>query len=110
MEGARGQLFSGARLPVDQDSAAGRRADGDLLAKRPHRDAVADHYVVVDLLAQPQVVSFELPLSEGVSESEDRALDLQRLLYEIERSELSGAHSRCYAAVPADHYYGCFRI
>src|SRR5262245_58392001 len=111
MDGARCEFFAGARLAVDQDSAVGRRGDGDLLPQGADRYALADHcIVVVQLLAEPAVVGLELALVKRVAHREDGAFDLKRLFYEVERAEPRRAHRGLDVAVTADHYDRSLRI
>ena len=86
MNGARNQFLARARFAVDQYAPVGRRGDGYLLAKRAHRDAFAYHHVIVELLAQPLVIGFKLPLPQRIANGQDSALDLQRLFDEVERA------------------------
>src|SRR5262245_28403678 len=111
MDRARGQLLAGARLPINQDSTVGWRGNTDLLSKRPDRNALADHRVVViELLAESQIVRFELSLTERVAHGDYGAINLKRLFDKVERPKPRRPHSRFDAAVPTDHDDGGLRV
>src|SRR5262249_22547268 len=92
-------------------SAVGRGGNSYLLAERAHRDALADHYViVVEPLSKQPVIGFELALAERVANSQDCALDLERFFNKVERAQPRGAHGRFDVRVAADHNHSGLRV
>src|SRR5262249_19582044 len=110
MHGTSRQFLSRSGFTVNQNAPVSGRRDHDLLPERAHRDALADHYIVVQLLSQAPIVSFELALAQRVVHRYNGALDLERFLYKVERAQLGGANRGGYIAMTADHYDGRFRI
>jgi len=56
----------------NQDTAIGRRGDGNLLAERFHGHTVADHLVAVTEFASQQLIFiFETPLLNGIANQDD---------------------------------------
>ena len=86
MNGSRNQFLACARFAINQDAPVGRRGNGYLLAKRAHGDAFAYHHAIVELLAQPLVIGFKLSLPQRIANGQYSALNLQRLLDEVERA------------------------
>ena len=104
VDAARDELLAGAVLAVDQHAAVGRRRHRDLLAQLRHHVALADHrQPAIDVRAQRAVLRLEPALPHGVADDQDRLLERERLLDEVEGAHLDRAHGRLDVAVPGDH-------
>ncbi len=100
MNGPCDELLAGAVLAVNQHAAVGRRRHRDLLPQLPHRVALAHHRLrAIDTRPKRLVLGLEAPLAERVAHDEDRLLERERLLDEVERPHLDGAHRRFDVAV-----------
>ena len=103
---ARHQLLAGAVLAEDEHAAVRRRGHRDLIAQARHRQALADHRVLrVHLGAQRQVLGLQPALAERVADDEHGLVERQRLLDEVERAHLDGAHRGLDAAVAGDDHH-----
>ena len=104
VDGARHQLFAGARLAVNQHAPVGRRHQRDLLAQRLHRNAVAhDHAARLKLLLVFEVFAAQTLGVDGVLQDDECSLEGKRLLEEVECPQLGGAHGGLDVAVARDH-------
>src|SRR5579859_2157286 len=64
----RNEFLAGAALAVNEDATVGGSSDGNLLAQRLHRDAVADDLIAMAELAAKQLIFFlEAALLNGVA-------------------------------------------
>ena len=103
MDGARDQFLAGAVLTVNEHAAIGRRRHRHLLAKLPHRVALADHRArLVHARTQRAVLVLQPPLPKRVADDEHGLVERQRLFDEIERAEFDGADGRFDVAVAGD--------
>jgi hypothetical protein len=69
-----------------------------------HREALAHHrQALVHVGAERAVLDLELPLSHCVADHQDRLVQRQGLLDEIERTHLDRTHCRLDVAVAGDH-------
>ena len=103
VDGARDHLLAGPVFAIDQHAAVGRRRDLDLFAELTHHVAVADHRLrAVDPRPQRTVLGFETPLAQRVVDDENRLVERERLLDEVEGAHFDRAHGRLDVAVARD--------
>ena len=80
----------------------------DLLAQPPHDEALADHHVLaIDARPERPVLGLEIALPQRVAHDQHGLFEGQRLLDEVERAHLDGAHGRLDVAVAGDHHDLC---
>ena len=100
MDVARHQLLARAVLAENEHPAVGRRRRRHLLSQLHHGVALADHRVRrVHPGAQGAVLHLEPSLPQRVADDEDRLLEREWLLHEVEGAHLDGAHGRFDVAV-----------
>src|SRR5689334_16747253 len=92
MNGARDQLFAGTGFTEDKDAAIGRRHQGDLLAQRFHRDALADDDALGLLPLEVAVLGAQAMCVGGVLYQDERLFQREWFLDEVESTKLGGAH------------------
>src|SRR5664279_3247470 len=91
VNGARCQFLAGARFAVDQYASVGRGHQRDLLAKRLHRDAIADNDAsCLKLFLVFQVLAAQPFGFDGVLQNDQGPLNGQGLLEKIESAQLGG--------------------
>ena len=68
-----------------------------------HRLGLADHVGAVDLLLEGLVLRGQADLVRGVLDRDEDAVEVQRLLHEVEGALLDAVHGRVDVGVAGDH-------
>ena len=104
---ARHQFLAGAVLAEDEHAAVGGR--GHAPSARAGRSMTwLSPTIVCCASTRARSAMFSasrLPLPQGVAHDEHGLLERQRLLDEVERAHLDGAHRRLDVAVAGDHHH-----
>ena len=106
VNGTGDQLFSGPVFAVDQHAAVGRRRHRHLFAQLSHRLTFADHRArTIHPRPEHPILVLQTSLAQGIADNEDRFLERERLLDEIEGAELDRADCGLDVAVARDQHH-----
>ena len=106
MQAAGHELLSGAVGAEDEDPGVRSRDLVYHLAYVPHGLGTAHHLLAVDLLLEDPGLRHEVGLVAGVLDRDEYAVEVQRLLDEVEGALLDALHGGVYVSVAGDHHHG----
>ena len=106
VEVTRHEFLAGTVGADDQHAGVGGRHLRDHLANVLHRGGIADHVGAVHLLLERLVLGGQHHPVSGVLDRDQDAVQVQRLLDEVEGAQLDAVHGGLDVGVAGNHHHG----